>query len=530
MSSRAATLNISELSSIHRLPPELLMPILCDARQRLQDIRFAHVCRHWRTLLLATPEYWVSTLESLKIAPYTPVGLVMHCLTLSSPRPIKVQVIFMGQTERQLLAPHASRIAQLSILGFMGEAAVQAFEGLLKDSLPVLTNLRYDCDIPFLGSARTAVHPLSDFPLPSLRHLEIPSSFPLHMCATPALTHLVVNVDGPLRDSHRFREALSRCRSLQTLAFRPDDPKRPISAPVALSEHPPQDKMPRLRRISFAGTAGYMTDILAHLNMPPPDSLHLRATLPRVDIRAVLASPTVAAWNIVPTLTRLYIGRTYHTGRIHVLGYAHVHKTGVPHRKRERLDIALWSNWAEDNALVEVLRAFTVPESEVVALAVALPRLPPSLERSAWGRPWAGSTGDTGSGTFELPCALRRLELLGGMSDSAKVRLARGFVRASGGVDRPPSRELTLCWVLDVARGFACEERAGDELRRLGKLLEEFDSEGCQLGRLELYGMLQSWVIATRVGEVSTNAQRCAEVAGSLLPHFEELVDVVVLM
>lgn len=528
MSSRAATHNAS--SPIYRVPSELLRPILCDAQQRLQDIRFAHVCRHWRALLLATPEFWVSTLESLKIAPYTPVGLVMHCLNLSSPRPIKLQVIFMGQTERKLLAPHALRIVQLSILGFMGEAAVQAFEGLLNDGLPSLANIRYDCDPPFLDATRTVVHPLSDFLLPALRHLEIPSSFPLHHCATSSLKHLIVNVEGPLRDSHRFRDALSHCRSLQTLAFRPENPKRPISAPIGLNERPSQDKMPCLYRISVAGSAGYMTDMLAHLNMPPPDSLHLRATLPRVDMRAVLASPTVAAWNIVPTLTRLYVGRTYHTGRIHVIGYAHARGTADKHQERERLDIALWSNWAEDDALVDVLRAFTAPESEIAALAVGLPRLPPSLERSVWGRPWAGSTGDAGPGMFELPRALRRLELLAGMSDSVKVRFARGFVRASDGVDRPPSRELTLCWVLDVARGFASEERAANELGRLGRLLEEFDSEGCRLGRLELYGTFQSWVIATRVGEVSTNAQRCAEVAGPFLSRFEELVDTVVLM
>ncbi|KAL1947157.1 hypothetical protein VTO73DRAFT_14118 [Trametes versicolor] len=530
MSSRAAAHNASSL--IHRLPSELLGPILCDAQECLQDIYFAHVCRHWRLLLLATPEYWVSTLETLQIAPYTPVGLVTHCLNLSSPRPIKLQVIFMGQTQCRLLAPHASRIVQLSILGFVGEAAVQAFEGLLNDGLQALSDIRYDCDVPFLAATRTVVHPLSDFPLPALRHLEILSSFPLHMCATSTLKHLIVNVEGPVRDAYRFRDTLSHCRSLKTLAFRPDDPKEPMSAPTGLNERPPQDKMPRLHRLSVAGSAGYMTDMLAHLNMPPPDSLHLRATLPRVDLRAVLVSPTVAAWNIVPALTRLYVGRTFHTGRIHIIGYAHAPKTADKHRgrERERLDIALWSNWAEDDALVQVLRAFTGPESEVAALAVALPRLPPSLERSAWGRPWAGSTGDAGPGTFELPRALRRLELLGGMPDSVKVRFARGFVRASNAVDRPPSRELTLCWVLDVARGFASEERAANELGRLGRLLEEFDGEGCRLGRLELYGTLQSWVIATRVGEVSTNARRCAEVAGPFLSRFEELVDTVVLV
>lgn len=192
---------------------------------------------------------------------------------------------------------------------------------------------------------------------------------------------------------------------------------------------------------------------------------------------------------------------------------------------RERLNITLWDDWAEDlgseDAIFHLLRGFTA--SEVATLAVDSA----GLENSTWGEPET-CTSYYGAYTLAPPRSLRRMELLGAMPAAAKVRFARWFVRAEG-EDKVLSRSLTLCWVLDVARGWRYEQRAGEVLGMLRKLLEELDVAGCRSGWLELYGTLQCEIVSTRAEEVSTNAQRCAELVGFFFPRFQELVDVVVL-
>lgn len=527
----SSSLAVSHKASapIHQLPPELLRPIFYDAQRRLRDIRFAHVCRYWRAVLLAMPEFWVSTLKYLKISSsgVPQHELLTHCLSLSSPLPVKLQVVFTGQFEYDLLAPYASRIEKLSVR-WENAAAVRAFEELLIGGLPSLTSLRYD-------SSPLAIHrddprdirALSDFSLPSLRRLQIPGALPLQMCVTDTLEHLVVY--GQPHALQHSRYALGRCRSLRSLTLKAHSLQHPepiyVMLPTDPNERPPSDDIPRLRHASVDLYGLNMMETLTQqLNMPPPECLHLCFSAACADFPDVLE---IAAQLVpFPALTRLYLGRAHRAPRVQLLGYADGY--------RERLNITLGIDWVDNDAgsISHLLTVFTA--SEVTALAVNLPCLSPPLEESTWGQP--GPWPKTGLrsyyyDTLAPPCALRRMELLGDMPGAAKVRfrVARWFVRAEG-EDGLPSRSLTLCWVLDVARGWRYEQRAGEELVMLGKLLEELDAAGCRLGRLELYGTLQCEIIATRAEEVSTNARRCAEVAGFFLPRSQELVDVVVLV
>lgn len=162
------------------------MPILYDAQRRLRDIRFAHVCRYWRAVILAMPEFWASTLKHLKISSRGVAHeLLTHCLSLSSPHPIKARVIFTGQFEYELLAPHASRIVKLSAR-LEDAAAVRGFEELLRGGLPRLASLRFESPILLddTRDRRAIARLLSDFSLPSLRRLEIPGDLPFRMCVT----------------------------------------------------------------------------------------------------------------------------------------------------------------------------------------------------------------------------------------------------------------------------------------------------------------------------------------------------------
>lgn len=501
------------------------MPIFYDAQRRLRDIRFAHVCRYWRAVLLAMPEFWVSTLTHLKILSRGVAHeLLTHCLSLSSPHPIKVRVEFTGQSEYELLAPHAPRIVKLSVR-LDDHDAVRAFEELLTNGLPHLENLRYECPLVLgrLQPWKPVARLLSDFSLPALRRLEIHGAFPLFMCVKDTLEHLVLY--GRPHSITHFRYALARCRSLQSLTLRAYEMDAPWSSPyhsvimpINPDELPPTYDVPHLRRVSVDFMAIDILDTLTgQLNMPQPESPHLSYSTIIGFIPDILESVSVLM--LLPTLTRLYLGRSHRARRVDLLGYSDTH--------RERLHISLWRDWAEGDALVRLLDGFRA--SKVTALAVDLPRLSSVLEQSAWGQPWASEDTIYDVCAHALTRTLRQMELLGGMPASAKVRFARWFVRA-GGEDRLPPSVLTLCWMLDVARGQAREQMAREELEMLRKLLEEFHTEGCRLGRLELYGTLQSEIISTRVEEVSTNVQRCTEVAGAFVPHFEKLVDVVTLV
>ncbi|OJT02022.1 hypothetical protein TRAPUB_7556 [Trametes pubescens] len=506
---QAAVLNAG--LHIHRLPPELLMMILYDARRRPEDIRFAHVCHHWRTLLLAMPEFWASMFKHIQVRYYdVHHERTRYFLELSSPRFLKLEVLFAGEW---FLAPHASRIVHLSIW-LATETCVQRFDAVLKAGLPNLASLYYSAESLAYGTWQP-LRPLSDCSLPALRQVHIPAISPLDRWVTPTVEHIILyRFSGDMR---HLRNGLSRCRSLKSLTISPFN----LNVSTQLMPHAdlsPKVEMCGLRRLYLAGTAPSIIDILAQFNVPPSVHLQLRCD----DVGSVIAAPTIIARHIFPALASLYLGRTHRSGGVRLLGYTHSHVAG---KFNERLNVGIWRDWSVKDALAELLRPFAA--SGATALAIDLPRLPLMLEASGWGQPSGVDVDADSDSVFLLPRALSRMELLGDTPGAVKVRFARAFVRD---IAKGASATLTLCWVLDVARERASEERAREELEMLRQLLAEFDAAGRRLGRLELYGTLQIWVVATRAGKVSTNVRRCAEVARSFLPHFEELVDTVVLV
>ncbi|EIW60999.1 uncharacterized protein TRAVEDRAFT_46226 [Trametes versicolor FP-101664 SS1] len=502
---------------INCLPPELLMIILYDARRCLEDIRLAHVCHQWRTLLLAMPEFWASMFKHLQVSFYLGDGeRVRYFLGLSSPHTLKMDV-YMGQFAVELLAPHASRIVQLSVR-LISADSIHYFDTVLSAGLPNLTKFRYHSESIIYGAWRPS-RPFTDCSLPALRQVHIPAIFPLANWVTPTVEE--ITLQGYSSDMRDLIKALELYPSVKSLTFLPDTHTSqhiPPFAPVAgYTERPLGGELRSLHRLYLAGSVPSIIDLLAQLNVPPSVHLQLRCD----DVGAVIAAPgTVLSRHIFPALARLYLGRTHRSGVVRLLGYA---RSDGQDEFTERLNVAIPRDWTAENALAELLRPFAA--SGATALAIDLPRLPPLLEASVWGQP--SGVGADSDNVFLLPRALNRMELLGGTPGAVKVRFARGFIRNTS---LGASAALTLCWVLDVARERALEERAREELERLQQLLEEIDAVGRRLGRLELYGTLQSWVVATRASEVSTYARRCTEVAGSFLPRFEELVDTVVLV
>ncbi|KAI0695092.1 hypothetical protein C8T65DRAFT_833247, partial [Cerioporus squamosus] len=62
---------------IHHLPNEVLSRILVQSWHNRSSLRLAHVCRRWRSVILATSEFWVNATG----------GEDLQALTARKPRP-----------------------------------------------------------------------------------------------------------------------------------------------------------------------------------------------------------------------------------------------------------------------------------------------------------------------------------------------------------------------------------------------------------------------------------------------------------
>ncbi|KAI0628825.1 hypothetical protein C8Q77DRAFT_341697 [Trametes polyzona] len=559
---------------IHRLPPELLMAILYHSRRSLKDIRLAHVCRHWRALVCAMPEFWASMLRHLDLTcceaeagQGLPEGLSQHCLALSAPRPIKLWVLIQGERERELLAPHSARIVQLSVR-LMRLGGSQALGRLLQAGLPNLQVLRID---HYIYAAHDLLEPLPALytcPLPSLRELFVPQTLigMSHLIA-PSVEHLVYH--GTMRQAHEFAQALNNgelCARLHTLTF--DIPKPDLFSRimlVALSSTLAQNgrlRTPGLRRLILRGASypSEVVDILSRFGGGLDHAPHitLNFNVNAIDLQSVFEAPTLLGRVILPAITRLYLGRTSaRAGRSHIAlrGYSGSslaptstssgggHTVAEQSAEIERLEIAMWREEAMTRpALSRLLGPFsdTRAASGVATLTVDLPRLPLPLARTEWGQPWAvgavrrsehQSQRETTGASWLVPPprGLHRLELLAGTSEEAKMRFVRWVVYGSvGRVGWPPPSALTICWVLDVGSKRGYEERARKEVAALERLVQEFDQVGWRLGRLEIYGTLQVRNIFTRLGDEPMDRQRCLQIVGPHLSRLRALVDEVV--
>lgn len=146
------------------------------------------------------------------------------------------------------------------------------------------------------------------------------------MCVTDTLEHLVMY--GKPINMQDFQRALGRCRSLQSLTLRADNPKRReptyvVSMPTDPNEleRPPKDDITHLRRASVDFHGFFMLKTLPELfNMPPPECLHLCCSAVDTSISFVLE--TIAALLLpFPAFTRLYLGRAAHRARrVQLLG------------------------------------------------------------------------------------------------------------------------------------------------------------------------------------------------------------------
>ncbi|KAI9069460.1 hypothetical protein FKP32DRAFT_65693 [Trametes sanguinea] len=509
---------------IHKLPPELLTTILYHARCKAQDIRFSHVCKRWRELVLGMPEFWAAMVglvcQSLWPRREHRPGydgpddyeVLERCLALSEPRMIRATFWVFREQEQRTTARYVERLECVTVK-FSDVTSIRVFANALEQGMPNLTTLNYHAtyrhprDLPPLDPWLPVN--LNEQCLPRLRRLHVYTRFGLPPSASfrASLLELSLTGDpapGPMADIDYFVQALSACTSLESLEL-----VEAIPAPWVLGDTPRKRRdagralrLPQLRALTVAQChvraalgALWLTDAAP--------STHIRVRFPSGisgAYKTLFEEDTILRSHTIPSLVHVYIGTTRRKGRIRALGYT---SDGI-----ERFALGAWGY--DDECLFRHLLPFA--NSPVTTLAINLPALP---VLSCCELEWTGYC--------PLPRQLRRFELLQRTPLAIKRRFLRWLLDTA---PQSRTRDMTLCWTVDVERGW--EKESHEDLLALEAVLAEFPEH--RLGRLELYGFTLKGLNTTHASLLPTNPGRCAEVAEPHMASLSELVGEVIVM
>ncbi|TFK93017.1 hypothetical protein K466DRAFT_538685 [Polyporus arcularius HHB13444] len=190
---------------IHRhLPPELLMEIFGRLEpEELQELKYLHVCRMWRELILRTAEFWVGMLRNpIRFPNGNTPGVQSYsesawyqCFKLSLERSAPRDIFLTSQGFSELaytsLLPHAQRIASLSVELYPQDAS--RLFGLLRLGMPRLRTLV----VSHLPGELTSMDELGGGTLPLLpqsRSSEAANLPSLHVLSIPSV--LLTSISG----------------------------------------------------------------------------------------------------------------------------------------------------------------------------------------------------------------------------------------------------------------------------------------------------------------------------------------------
>jgi len=270
--------------TIKRLPDDVLLEIfdfLLHEEQGTQEwITLAHVCQRWRSVVFQSPlrlnlqlvcTSYIRVRDTLDIWP--PLPLIIQDIRVFGINSTGVDNIIAA-------LEHNDRVCQIDLnCWFSPERESVMYSAAMQKPFPELTDLRVSM---YKGESRPI---LPDSFLggtaPRLRSLHLVRiPFPGVPKLLLSATHLVkLHLSVIPRSGYILPEAmatgLSALTSLETLHLSFRDPR---PRPALGSRRPPPPTrfiLPRLTRIQFKGASEYLEEILARIDAPRLDGLHI---------------------------------------------------------------------------------------------------------------------------------------------------------------------------------------------------------------------------------------------------------------
>ncbi|KAI0713742.1 hypothetical protein C8Q76DRAFT_469069 [Earliella scabrosa] len=274
----------NSLIPIHTIYAETLIHILTLSQGNWECFYLTHVCRRWRSLVLATPAFWAEIARGINLDAKHPPPQELYpaIITRSSPVPIKLVLSHFPPTMESLFLNCCSRLYSIQVRVTGMRELGQLHHAIQSANLEMLEDLRIeycmvDAESPEDQDLAQGLAPLAPGALPRMRRLRIPFLL-LNLYMVPT----VQDVSLEWLTGHWHTPTLL-LTALALLATSPVLETLTLETGNCFTESPEQPPvyLPSIRNLSVRGWNVDMT--VAYLRVPSTAHIHLELdTLTRV--------------------------------------------------------------------------------------------------------------------------------------------------------------------------------------------------------------------------------------------------------
>ena len=537
----------NSLAPINDLPPEILRMVLADVPSEEASwcdpvwmLSLQSVCRRWRSVLLATPEYWAQGIErvmdlfrdgSFLVSDKDEdvrVNVLHLFLARSAPCPLEVNMAYPSRVGYRpgwrVFNNHFDRVTVFEVTAG-GKAELR------DDILPtVATKMKrlemFRLDTMDFNISTKSLDQWEPQNLPCLGYLTISGHLFCRAMTLPSL-HTVDLIDRRYIESlPTLLPALEACPALKTLSLHLATNRRRRRG----NKEQTPDRIASLPNLCYLDVMGTTSEIYRFLSfLSFPSHTHVDLTVTNVHRGE---GPLFVLLNTLPRshsdlYTSSSIDRLYLHSGTHGWGYSGTRWVSVRCyvRGNERLELtpALPLEYAGADDLLRFMDAFSPCTLTELALDLRYP-LNDMRSCSFWAR------------FFALLPDLRRLELLSPTLDPKEERspramnrfIAREFLEAS-----KVRQGTSLAWVLRAFKW--CPSHLEEELCYIERVVSGRARDGARLERLELYIMAADehdyhWkygVVPVDVTQITTDGMASQLATRAYVSRLEKVVDVV---
>ena len=237
--------------------------------------RLVHVCRRWRSVVFASPNFLDLTLVC---GPKTRMELTSIWPLLPIIITNKQDWFIPEDYNFDAAAVHRNRVCEIS-LNYLTSRQLQRLASAMQEQLPALIHLKLGCEVHYNPSTIALPDAFLDGSAPQLQSLELNSiAFPALQKLLSSATHLVHLKLWDIPHSGYFSpEAIvARLAVLVNLKSLIIGFKSPLSRPDRRSQRlPPKTRtvLPALTRFEFRGVSEYLDDFVSRIDAPLLDSI-----------------------------------------------------------------------------------------------------------------------------------------------------------------------------------------------------------------------------------------------------------------